>query len=98
MKMRGIRVSLAEVTGKVTAIPGIFECAARSVEHPEAGEALVLFVVPDQGAAIVLDDLRRQLPAHWAVDSIRIVPELPKTYAGKLALQELSISHSHAAV
>jgi acyl-CoA synthetase (AMP-forming)/AMP-acid ligase II len=91
LKMRGIRVSLAEVAAKVTAIPGVFECAARSVEHSEAGEALVLFIVPEPGAEIVLEDVRRQLPAHWALDSIRLVPELPKTYTGKLALQSLAV-------
>jgi acyl-coenzyme A synthetase/AMP-(fatty) acid ligase len=91
LKMRGIRVSFAEVTAKVTAIPGIFECAARSVGHPEAGEALVLFIVPDQGVKLEPEDVRRQLPAHWALDSIRFVPELPKTYTGKLALQSLAV-------
>lgn len=91
LKMRGIRVSLAEVAAKVTAMPGVFECAARSVEHPEAGEALVLFIVPEPGAQIALEDVRRQLPAHWALDSIRLVPELPKTYTGKLALQSLTV-------
>jgi acyl-CoA synthetase (AMP-forming)/AMP-acid ligase II len=91
LKMRGIRISFAEVTSKVTAIPGIFECAARAVDHPEAGEALVLFIVPDQGVKLEAEDVRRQLPAHWALDSIRLVPELPKTYTGKLALQSLTV-------
>jgi long-chain acyl-CoA synthetase len=50
LKMRGTRVSLAEVEERVTAIPGVYECGACAVDHPEAGEALVLFIVPDQGA------------------------------------------------
>jgi len=91
LKMRGIRVSFSEVTARVTAIPGVFECAPRAVDHPEAGEALVLFIVPDQGAELDPDDVRRRLPAHWALDSIRLVPELPKTYTGKLALQSLAV-------
>ena len=45
VKMKGTRVSLAEVEARVTAIPGVYECAARGVDHPEAGEALVLFIV-----------------------------------------------------
>jgi len=90
LKMRGIRVSLAEVTAKVNAIPGVYECAARAVEHPEAGEALALFIVPDQGAKIVSDEVRRHLPAHWALDSIRLVSELPKNSRGKIALSALS--------
>jgi len=91
LKMRGIRVSLAEVSAKVTAIPGVFECAARAVEHPEAGEALVLFIVPDPGATIAVEEIRRHLPAHWTLDSIRLVPELPKTFTGKIALSALAV-------
>jgi acyl-CoA synthetase (AMP-forming)/AMP-acid ligase II len=91
LKMRGIRVSLAEAAARVTAIPGVYECAARAVDHPEAGEALVLFIVPDQGATIVVEEVRRHLPAHWALDSIRLVSELPKTSTGKIALSLLPV-------
>jgi acyl-CoA synthetase (AMP-forming)/AMP-acid ligase II len=90
LKIRGTRVSLAEVEQRVAAIPGIYECAACAVDHPEAGEALVLFVVPDQGATVVTEEVRRGLPAHWTLDSIRLVSELPKTSAGKIARSALS--------
>jgi acyl-CoA synthetase (AMP-forming)/AMP-acid ligase II len=89
LKMRGMRVSFPEVEARVTAIPGIYECVARAVEHPEAGEALVLFIVPDPGASIGMEEVRRHLPAHWAIDSIRFVSELPKTFTGKIALSSL---------
>jgi acyl-CoA synthetase (AMP-forming)/AMP-acid ligase II len=91
VKMRGVRVSFPEVEARVTAIPGIYECSARATDHPEAGQALVLYIVPDQGASIVLEEVRRHLPAHWAIDSIRLVPELPKTSVGKVALSSLPI-------
>ena len=89
VKMKGIRVSLAEVEARVTAIPGVYECAARGVDHPEAGEALVLFVVRDEGATIPEEEIRRHLPAYWIFDSVRIVSELPKTSAGKIAHSSL---------
>jgi long-chain acyl-CoA synthetase len=89
LKMRGMRVSFPEVESRVTAIPGVYECVARAVNHPEAGEALVLFIVPDQGAEIGVEEVRRHLPAHWAVDSVRLVSELPKTSVGKIALSTL---------
>lgn len=89
LKMRGIRVSFAEAEEKVTAIPGVYECAVRAVPHPEAGEALVLFIVPDEGVKIVEEEVRRHLPAHWALDSIRMVSELPKTSTGKITLSSL---------
>ena len=91
LKMRGMRVSFPEVEAKVTAVPGVYECAARAVEHEEAGEALVLYIVPDQGASIAVEEVRRHLPAHWAIDSIRLVSELPKTSVGKVALSALPL-------
>ena len=91
LKMRGMRVSFPEVEARVTAIPGVYECVARTIDHQEAGEALVLFIVPDPGARIGVEEVRRQLPAHWTIDSIRLVSELPKTSAGKIALSSLPI-------
>jgi acyl-CoA synthetase (AMP-forming)/AMP-acid ligase II len=91
LKMRGIRVSLAEVAARVTAIPGVYECAPRAVDHPEAGEALVLFIVPDHRTTIVMEEVRRHLPAHWTLDSIRLVSELPKTSSGKIAASALPV-------
>lgn len=91
LKIRGMRVSLAEVEARVTAIPGVYECGACSVEHPEAGEALVLLIVPDQGAKLTTEGIRHFLPAHWTLDSIRLVSELPKTSAGKVARPALSV-------
>lgn len=90
VKMRGIRVSLAEVEARVTAISGVYECAACGVDHPEAGEALVLFVVPNEGATILEEEIRRPLPVHWVFDSIRIVSELPRTSTGKIAISSLA--------
>jgi acyl-CoA synthetase (AMP-forming)/AMP-acid ligase II len=89
LKMRGIRVSFAEVEERVAAIPGIYECAAHAADHPESGEALVLSIVPDQGARILAEEVRRHLPAYWTLDSIRLVSELPKTSAGKIARSAL---------
>jgi acyl-CoA synthetase (AMP-forming)/AMP-acid ligase II len=91
LKMRGMRVSFPEVEARVSAIPGVYECVARATNHPEAGEALVLFIVPDQGARIGMEEVRRHLPAHWTVDSIRLVPELPKTSVGKIAISSLPV-------
>ena len=91
LKMRGVRVSLAEIEERTAAVPGVYECAACAVDHPETGEAAVLFIVPDQKARIVLEDVRRHVPAHWTIASIRLVSELPKTSAGKIARSSLSL-------
>jgi len=99
IKIRGLRVSVGEVETKVAAIAGISECAAVGVQHPEAGEALALLVVPDKcvvGNAVAEnreDDFRdmvlRALPPHWTCVSVKIVAELPKTANGKIARSQL---------
>ncbi len=100
LKTRGTRVSFAEVEGRVARFPGVYECGACGVDHPDAGEALVLLIVPDQGAHIDPEAIRRGLPAHWTLDSIRLVSELPKTSTGKLARPELPAwaKDGHAAI
>ena len=99
-KMRGHRVSFTEVEHKVAAIPGVVECAAHAVAHPEAGEALILMVVQKQGVQLASAEICRQLPAHWAFDSVRFVAELPKTANGKLSraaiAEQLKTSNANA--
>ena len=90
VKMRGMRVSFAEAETRVAAMPGVFECAAIGTTHPESGEALVLFVVPKEGAKLELEDVRRHLPAHWVLDSVRFVAELPKNAHGKISRAALN--------
>jgi len=90
IKMRGIRVSFAEVEAIVAAVPGVYECAAAAVDHPEAGEALTLYVVPDKDAHNVVDQVRCNLPVAWVCDSIRLVSGIPKTSSGKVSLSVLS--------
>ena len=89
VKMRGIRVSFAEVEARVAATPGVDECAAAAVQHPEAGEAVVLFVVTTGGESGVVENIRHTLPPQWTCASIRVVAELPKTANGKIARSKL---------
>jgi acyl-CoA synthetase (AMP-forming)/AMP-acid ligase II len=89
IKMRGVRVSFGEVEAKVAAIPGVYECAATATQHPEAGEALALFIVADSAANIVVERVRRALLPLWTCVSVKVVPELPKTENGKIARSQL---------
>jgi acyl-CoA synthetase (AMP-forming)/AMP-acid ligase II len=83
-KIKGVRVSFAEVEAAVTAMPGVYECTATAVPHEETGEALALWVVAQEGVRDIVGDVRRNLPVQWACDSIRMVSELPKTANGKI--------------
>ncbi|MGC1727981.1 MAG: AMP-binding protein [Steroidobacteraceae bacterium] len=85
IKMRGIRVSFAEVEARIAALPGVHECAAAAVPHAEAGEALALYVVAADGAQGIDGTIRRHLPRQWVCDSVNLVAALPKTAHGKLA-------------
>lgn len=85
MKIRGVRVSYAEVEACVGATPGVCECAAVSVPHSEAGEALALFLVPENGATGLLERVRQSLPTHWTCVAIHLVTTLPRTSNGKIA-------------
>jgi acyl-CoA synthetase (AMP-forming)/AMP-acid ligase II len=97
LKIRGVRVSVGEVETRVAAVPGISECAAVGVKHDEAGEALALLVVAENGRpegaasmeADVSDRVRRALPPHWTCACVKIVAELPRTANGKIARSEL---------
>jgi acyl-coenzyme A synthetase/AMP-(fatty) acid ligase len=91
VKIRGYRVGLAEVEARVGSVPGVCECAATGVQHPEAGEALALFVVEEDGAkdGSLLEKVRQALPSQWTCASIKIVPELPRTANGKIARSQL---------
>ncbi len=103
IKIRGYRVSLTEVETKVGEIAGVRECAAAGVPHPEAGEALALFIVKedagDDGASALIESdlvepaliekVRQALPAHWTCSLVRVVAELPRTANGKIARSEL---------
>ena len=89
IKMRGLRVSFAEVESRVAATPGVDECAAAAVPHPEAGEALALYVVVGSGETGVVERIRHAFPPQWTCASIRVVPELPKTVNGKISRSQL---------
>ena len=90
LKMRGVRINFAEVEARVAAVPGVYECAAAAVAHPEAGEALVLYIVPQANEDSLAERVRRSLPIHWTCDSVRIVSEIPKTDNGKIAREALA--------
>lgn len=90
IKIRGVRVSVGEVEAKVGAMAGISECAAVGVKHEEAGEALALLVVTENGSTeSVAERVRRLLPSHWTCVSVKVVPQLPRTTNGKIARAQL---------
>jgi acyl-CoA synthetase (AMP-forming)/AMP-acid ligase II len=89
IKMRGIRVSFAEIETRIAATPGVYECAAVAVEHEEAGEAVAIYIVAEPGSHDILAAIRRNMPPDWVCHSLVIVKELPKNDHGKLVRSRL---------
>jgi len=89
IKMRGFRVSFAEVEARVAAIPGVYECAAAAAHHQEAGEALTLFIVGENGDHDLVERVRHAIPPLWTCTSVKVVAELPRTANGKVARSQL---------
>jgi acyl-CoA synthetase (AMP-forming)/AMP-acid ligase II len=90
IKMRGVRVGFAEIEARVAAVPGVSECAAVSVPHVEAGEALALYIVAAEAPGDLAKAIRRHIPSQWVCDSIRLIAELPRNPYGKLLRHRLS--------
>ncbi len=86
IKVRGRRLSLAEVEHRAQAAEGAHEIAACATDHAEAGQALMLFVVidPNADAKNASSAIRKLLPNAWTIAEIQIVESLPKTASGKL--------------
>jgi acyl-CoA synthetase (AMP-forming)/AMP-acid ligase II len=89
IKIRGRRVSLSEIEAKVGSLPGVGECAALPVDDKETGEAVALFLVPNDAEIGLVERVRSSLPPIWTCSAIRLVHELPKTSNGKLARNQL---------
>lgn len=93
VKIRGLRVSLGEVEARVAAMPGVYECAVVGVEHPDAGEAVAIFVVPENETQVLAQEVRRALPPQWTCVSVNVVRQLPRTVDGKIERPQLQMAH-----
>ena len=90
IKMRGVRVGLAQIEATIATVRGVLECAAVAVPHEESGEALALYVVAAEDARDVAVALRRRLPSEWTCASVSLVTELPRNAHGKLMRSQLA--------
>lgn len=88
IKSRGEKVSPVEVENALHAIPGVREAAVIGEPDELLGEAVVAYIVLDEGAELGERELRRaalallegyMVPGIW-----RFVSELPKTATGKV--------------
>jgi amino acid adenylation domain-containing protein len=87
VKVRGHRIELGEVEASLTAHPDVAE-AAVVVVGQGMDSRLVAFVVPKPdrrpGVLALRSHCARRLPRYMLADTLRLVPELPRTRNGKV--------------
>jgi len=91
VKVRGVRVALGDVETTAQQFPEVQEAAACGVPNAQYGEAVALFLVLAPGVPVgnALIKLRNSLPPQWAVQTVFVVAELPKTSSNKINRSQL---------
>lgn len=88
----GLNVYSTEVEQVLARVPGVREVAVTGIPHPDWGEAVVAFVVPegpDVTAAAVKTAARDALTTYKRPKQVVVVPSLPVTAVGKIDKKEL---------
>lgn len=93
IKSWGIRVSSQEVEDAVVSTPGVAAAAAVGRPDDDAGESIVVFYVPADGANVspeqVLAHCRGVLAKHLVPRDVRQLPGLPLNQNGKILKAKL---------
>ncbi|NJQ00184.1 class I adenylate-forming enzyme family protein [Streptomyces zingiberis] len=88
----GLNVYSAEVEQALARLPGVREVAVTGVPHPDWGEAVIAFVVPDgpgTGAGEIMSAAREVLTAYKRPKEVVLVESLPVTAVGKVDKKKL---------
>jgi amino acid adenylation domain-containing protein len=104
IKRGGQQVAPAEVEEALLSHPDVVEAAAFAIAHERLGEDVAAAVVLRPGTEVSAQELRKcvseRLAAYKVPGLIRIVPEIPKSSAGKIKRSrlaaELSISQPNS--
>ncbi|HET7863865.1 MAG TPA: malonyl-CoA synthase, partial [Burkholderiaceae bacterium] len=84
----GFNVYPAEIEGFLNEMPEIAESAVVGVPHPDFGECVIAFVVPQGGASIdeeaLIATLKRQIANFKVPKRVFTVDELPRNAMGKV--------------
>ncbi|WP_299027913.1 long-chain fatty acid--CoA ligase [uncultured Thermanaerothrix sp.] len=93
IKVGGFQVWPREVEEILAAYPGVKEVAVAGIPHPQKGEVVKAWVVPDPGIRLEVEDLKRWCLGHMirykVPEVIEFVQALPRTGVGKVLRREL---------
>jgi amino acid adenylation domain-containing protein len=88
IKIRGFRIELGEIEAALAQHPGVLEAAATVFEQSAADKRLVGYIVPKDGSAPSVPDVRsflkQKLPAYMVPSTIVVLDRLPQTSSGKV--------------
>jgi thioesterase domain-containing protein len=95
VKIRGFRVEPAEIEAVLLQQPGVREAAVVARSDSSGSRQIVACVVPEAGARLTSDDLRRAarstLPSFMVPATFVVIEKLPKSSAGKIDYQALPV-------
>ncbi|WP_257463243.1 non-ribosomal peptide synthetase [Archangium lipolyticum] len=99
VKIRGIRVELAEVRAALAAHPGVTDAAA-VVERKGGEPRLIGYVLAAPGSAVsgqaVREDMARRSPGHLVPETVMVLDAWPLNTNGKLDRARLPTPHGDA--
>lgn len=84
----GLKVDPGEVERALMAAPGVLDAAVVGVPNPVLGESVCACVVPEAGAVLTLEALRREASAtlapHKLPEELCLLKAIPRTELGKV--------------
>jgi fatty-acyl-CoA synthase len=93
VKSGGEWISTVALESALIGHPSVSEAVVVAVPHPQWGERPLAVIVPAQGCAPTIEDLRAHLAPHfakwWLPDAVVCVERLPKTGTGKYQKHEV---------
>lgn len=89
LKVAGKRASLADLTQKLLAVPGVQDAVIFNAADGEAARLAALVVAPEVGETAILQALAQQVDAVFLPRPLRKVDRLPRNELGKLPRQRL---------
>src|SRR3546814_2723783 len=99
LKVAGKRASLADLTQRLLAIPGVDDAVIFNAADGESARLAALVVAPGLSEAAIVDALATQIDAAFLPRPLRKVAQLPRNALGKLPrtllLELLEIGRAH---
>lgn len=87
VEIAGKRASLADLTRRVLALPGVHDAVVLQLDETDCGgvcRIAALVVAPERSEAMLLDDLRNAIDPAFLPRPLRKVDALPRNETGKL--------------